>query len=140
MLPIQGHLRMVGWRIPAKSSHLVTFRPGAPSGTPAIGPHAAVVLISTGMATKDRDRNVENLLERLGVLRENSSESFGQMLGIFVVGGLVGATLALFFGPKGSEPRKEMGQRVDEALAEYDTAKAVGTTGPKVPASSAAAR
>jgi hypothetical protein len=105
----------------------------------AIGPHSAIVHIFTGMATKDLD-GVEKLRGRLGLQRESSSASFGQTLGVFVVGGVVGATLALFFAPKGSEPHKEMGQRVDEALAEYDKAKAVQPTAPKVAGPSAGSR
>jgi hypothetical protein len=81
------------------------------------------------MATKDRDGTVERILERLGLQRAQSSDSNGSMLGVFVVGALVGATLALLVGPMSAQPRKKMGQRVDEALAEYDTATVVDEPG-----------
>jgi len=89
------------------------------------------------METKDSKRSLERLLETLGRQRSSSPGTLGPMLGAFVVGGIVGATLASFFASgKGDESRKEMAERVDEALSAYDTKPpepAKGSPGPPAP-------
>lgn len=78
---------------------------------------------------------MERLLEMLGGQRRSSPGALGPMLGAFVVGGVVGATIASFFASKkGNESRKEMAERVDEALSAYDRPPelAKGSPGPPV--------
>jgi YtxH-like protein len=63
------------------------------------------------------DLNAETILGALGLQRQGSSDTVAPVIGAFVVGGLIGAGLALLFAPKsGEELRRDLGQRVDEAL------------------------
>ena len=63
------------------------------------------------------DINAETILGALGLQRQGSSDLVVPIVGAFVVGGLIGAGLALLFAPKsGEELRRDLGQRVDEAL------------------------
>jgi YtxH-like protein len=63
------------------------------------------------------DINAETILGALGLQRQGSSDIVAPVIGAFVVGGLIGAGLALLFAPKsGEELRRDLGQRVDEAL------------------------
>ena len=63
------------------------------------------------------DINAETILGALGLQRQGSSDVVAPMVGAFIVGGLIGAGLALLFSPKsGEELRRDLGQRVDEAL------------------------
>jgi|SRR5450755_4148898 YtxH-like protein len=63
------------------------------------------------------DINAESILGALGLQRQGSSDVVLPAVGAFVVGGLIGAGIALLFAPKaGKELRRELGQRVDEAL------------------------
>jgi YtxH-like protein len=63
------------------------------------------------------DLNAESILGALGLQRQGSSDTLAPVVGAFVVGGLIGAGLALLLAPKsGKELRRDLGQRVDEAL------------------------
>jgi hypothetical protein len=79
------------------------------------------------METRDSDGGVERLLETLGLQRRTRSSGAGQWLGPFVLGVVVGATLAnLFSSNKRRESRKEMEARIDKVLAESETAAQPG--------------
>jgi hypothetical protein len=81
------------------------------------------------------DGSAEKLLEMVGLQQERPPGFLAPMFGAFVVGGVLGVTLGLFLAPGPQKPRKGMGERVDEALAEYETTRA-----PEVAKSSPAAR
>jgi hypothetical protein len=62
------------------------------------------------------DINVETLLGALGLARKDSSDSVAPVMGAFLIGGLVGAGLALLFAPKSGEKlRDDLRDRVGEA-------------------------
>ncbi len=63
------------------------------------------------------DINADRILGALGLQRQSSSDMVAPLLGAFVLGGLIGAGLGLLFAPKaGEELRRDLGQRIDEAL------------------------
>jgi gas vesicle protein len=63
------------------------------------------------------DINAETILGALGLQRQDSADMVAPIVGAFIVGGLIGAGVALLFAPKaGEELRRDLGQRVDEAL------------------------
>ena len=63
------------------------------------------------------DINAEKILGALGLQKQDSSGVVAPVVGAFVVGGLIGAGIALLFAPKaGEELRRDLGRRVDEAL------------------------
>jgi YtxH-like protein len=63
------------------------------------------------------DISADKVLEALGLQRQGSSDVVAPIVGAFVVGGLIGAGIALLFAPKaGEELRRDIGKRVDEAL------------------------
>jgi gas vesicle protein len=63
------------------------------------------------------DINAEKILGALGLQKQDSSGVVAPMVGAFVIGGLIGAGIALLFAPKaGEELRRDLGRRVDEAL------------------------
>jgi hypothetical protein len=67
------------------------------------------------------DFNTESLLEALGLQRRSSADRVAPVAGALILGGLIGAGLALLFAPKsGEELRRELGQRVDEAFESKD--------------------
>jgi gas vesicle protein len=64
------------------------------------------------------DINAETILGALGLQKQGASGVVAPVVGAFIVGGLIGAGIALLFAPKaGEELRRDLGQRVDEALA-----------------------
>jgi gas vesicle protein len=63
------------------------------------------------------DINADKILGALGLQRQDSSDMVAPLVGAFIVGGLIGAGLGLLFAPKaGKELRRDLGQRIDEAL------------------------
>jgi YtxH-like protein len=63
------------------------------------------------------DISAETILGALGLQKQGASGLALPMVGAFIVGGLIGAGIALLFAPKpGEELRRDLGQRVDEAL------------------------
>jgi YtxH-like protein len=67
------------------------------------------------------DINVETILGKLGLERQGSSSVLAPVVGAFIVGGIIGAGVALLFAPKaGEELRRDLGQRADEALGAKD--------------------
>jgi YtxH-like protein len=63
------------------------------------------------------DINAETILKAVGLQRQDSSGVAAPVVGAFIVGGLIGAGIALLFAPKASQDlRRDLGQRVDEAL------------------------
>ncbi len=63
------------------------------------------------------DMNAETVLGALGLQKQGASGAVAPVVGAFIVGGLIGAGIALLFAPKaGEELRSGLGQRVDEAL------------------------
>jgi hypothetical protein len=68
------------------------------------------------------DITADAILEKLGLQRQTSSaDVVVPVVGAFLVGGLIGAGLALLFAPKaGAELRRDLGERVDEVLEGKD--------------------
>jgi hypothetical protein len=67
------------------------------------------------------DINAETILGALGLQRQGASGVVVPVVGAFIVGGLIGAGVALLLAPKaGEELRRDLGQRVDEALEKND--------------------
>jgi YtxH-like protein len=67
------------------------------------------------------DINAEKIIEALGLQRHGTSDVVAPVVGAFVVGGLIGAGIALLFAPKaGEELRRDIVERVDEALGSKD--------------------
>ena len=67
------------------------------------------------------DINAETILGALGLQRQGSADMVAPIVGAFVVGGLIGAGIGLLFAPKaGEELRRDLGQRVDDALGAKD--------------------
>lgn len=65
------------------------------------------------------DISAEKFLAALGLQKQDSSVA--PVVGAFVLGGLIGAGIALLFAPKaGEELRRDIGKRVDEALESKD--------------------
>ena len=63
------------------------------------------------------DINADSILESLGLQRQGSADLVVPLAGAFILGGLIGAGVALLFAPKsGEDLRGELAQRVDEAL------------------------
>jgi len=61
--------------------------------------------------------NAESVLEALGLQRRSSADLVAPLAGALILGGLIGAGIALLFAPtSGEELRRGLGQRVDEAL------------------------
>jgi hypothetical protein len=75
------------------------------------------------------DINSESILEALGLQRRSSADRVAPVAGALILGGLIGAGIALLFAPKsGEELRRELGQRIDDALGREEDLVSEGKT------------